>query len=934
MLIVANQLELSNGTRRDRSECLVDAEQIVAPPVIHKRGSLFIITETESMAAGRPRPGDIDLCREAQEIILNEYYNSQLTSTITSALRQAIEKANQAIFNRNSATLPPERRGLGITVALIRGNEIFTAQLAPTQAFLTHAGELRSLPVLQKRVVNNEALPPLEMRTGTDTPVSLSSTTTPRHQSLPALGRYTLVEPTFQRNVFEDNDVVILCSSQFSQALQESDLEWILSGQDSRNALLNLSEFARSQGISDGYAMAIGGRPDLNARPTAPRTQEESGWRGTAEGVAGAVSLFTSKMGPGSKTPAPVRPDTGNQDAPDNPPTFSPARPSQPLYQKPPTSASSAKLPGEPSNPTGQDKAGNEAWLLREDDDLNRPAYLRGHQLSQETKPGPTVPQPAPGTPYQKQPIEVFQVGQPAPTGQRDFTYTDASQEPPLNPGGLRPPTLNERPLDEQWKEPATRKSRWNGWPRRADRQPGVSASSSNTPYFDLVNNDGYGPPANEGRRQRAGLPGGRMLVLACLGLSVAVVVVAFVLVNGAVNSGDSTKAVNLVRSAEQKRAAAQLGADSNPVQARALLAQAQLDLEAARKEKATLPEIVTEQNALLITGNNINRVVIPTDLRLSLDLSSQGAGVKLSRGILNPTGDALYLLDSGRGAVYVGDATGAVKTILKTGDKSGNAVFGKPVKMVSRPDGIMVLDDGNILWLYNKNSDLWTAQTLGGTANWGSQAVQQAASYQGNLYLVGPDNGQILKYNAGNYTNNPDEWLNPALVPQLNLSNAAGLSIDGTVYTLTKDGKLVQLARPTGKDKGEILQQFDLKASDRLGPPLSSPADLNVGSLDYPYAFVLDSEKRLMQFSKTDGSFIQQFQAATDHKEFDNLQDVTIDEANKKIYLIGLQKVYIFSLGIVPGNPTGSTPLPQLQTTAGAGSNVTIITSNPTPVR
>ena len=897
MYIVANQLELSNGTRRDRSECLVDAEQTIAPPLLQKRGSLFIITQTETMATDQPRPGDLELCREAQEIILNEYYNSQLTTTVTSALRQAIEKANQAIFNHNSATLPPERRGIGLTVALLRGNELYTAQLPPTQAFMVHGDELQPLPAFEKTA-------PRAVRPGGD-----AQPTTPRRQSSPSLGRHSLVEPIFQRNVFEDGDLLVLCSAQFAQALKEADLEWILSHQDSRNAMLNLSEFARNQGIQDGYVFTIGARPDFNSRTTQPhKPAEDSNWRNAAEGVAGAVGLFTSK-----------RPKEPNE------PTFAPGvsrkQPTQPRQTPPTTHDPVAPLENNP----------NDNWLHREDDDLNRPAYLRGRSLSNDAKP--KSPQdgikPPPAGP------EVYQVGQPR-AGQRDFTYTDASQEPPISHPAFKAPTPSietEPDQDNAAGSNGNTSSRFSR-PRRRPAPP------VDTPYFDLVNGDGYGAPvASERRAPRRALPAINSRFLIIGGIAVVAFIVIIIVASailGKVVDNSGGKAADLVKSAEQKRGAAQQAADTNPASARTLITQAQTDLDTARKTKPDLAELTTEQNAINVTLNNINGVVVPTDLKLAMDLSSQGTGVHLTSSVLSQTGSNLYLMDTGRGAIYSTNITGEVKTILKSGDKASGAVFGKPVKMVTRPDGLMVLDDGNILWIYTATGGTWTSQALGGTGGWGSKSVQHAASYQGNLYILGPGNGQILKYSSGGYGANPDEWLDPTLITQLDLDNAAGFSIDGTIYALTKDGKLVQLARKSGGDKGTIAQQFDLKASDRLGPPLSSPAVLNVGSLEFPYAFVIDSEKRLMQFSKADGSFVQQYEAAPNHTEFDNLQDVAIDENSRKIYIVGPQKVYVFSLSgsLAPltNSTTLTTPTTGAQTTPGGGTTVTIINGQPTP--
>ncbi len=963
MNLVASQLELTNGTRRDRGDCMLDAEGTTPPPVIARRGALYILTETETMAAGQPRPGDIDLCREAQEIIVREFYNFNASATVTSALRHALEKANQAIFNHNSAILPPERRGLGLSVTVVRGQELFMAQLPPTQAYISHGGQISYLPAAPLGPRPVPAVPrPAAARTGTDPQATLPM---PSRQALPALGRYSAIEPTLTRNVFEEGDLLVLCSSGFATALGADGVEWALSNSDSRSTLLNLSEFARTNGISDGYALTVGARAEFASRSTTPRRQSPATERPTAPQEADlyAGPRSKSQTGPsGSNNPPGEDLSAASRNLAaslgDRPTTRRPAQPHP---------APDEGLEDNPLAPLVENRT-KDPWLAREDDDLNRPAYLRGRTLSPEP-PGPVSANGSEIRPAnsQKQPTGTFKVGQSTdPAARRNFSYTDASEEagysrqPTDRMSALPPPPPG---FEETTHAPASQdegatwgSSSSSGRRERPSLRPGFfnrgqPANEVATSYSDLMDGDGYGPPS-DGKRPRRRAPFklgfNRNWLLAGAGVVVGLILVAVLIgfLRGG-SGGDEAKTREFLQSAEQKRAQAQQLAASDPARARALLTQAQADLDTARQQKAAATDLQTAQTALTTTLNNVNRVTVPADIRQAIDLSSQGQGVRLSKGLLDPTGDRLYLLDSGRGALYSTDTQGAVKTLLKNGDKAGGAVFGKPVAMAARPDGLMVLDDGNIVWIYNKNTGGWTAQALGGTAGWNTKGSRMAASFQGNLYLLGTGKGQILKYNAGAYTANPDEWLDPGLVESLNLDSSAGFSIDGTIYTLSPEGKIVQLARPGGKDKGAVVQQFDLKAGNLLGPPLSQPVALNVGSLEFPFFFVVDAEKRVLQFNKANGSFVQQFQAAPGRKEFDNVQDVIVDETNQRLYLVGLQKVQVMSLPVGPGGTatpaSGTTPQPSgqpnrtpnpstsPQPNSNGNTNVTIITGQPT---
>lgn len=962
MYIVANQLELSNGVRRDRGDCLVDAEQIIPPPVLQKRGTLYIITETEAMSIGKPRPGDIELCREVQDTILHDFYNTSNTS-ITGALKHALEKANQLVFNTNSTLMPPERRGVGLTVALVRGNEVYTGQMLPTRAYLFQQGEIKTLPASALTGQQDRSTDQLHgrARTGADPQATLPL---PRHNSsLPALGRYTTIDPILTRNIFETGDLLVLCSSSYTRLFQENDLKWILDQPDSLAALANLSEFSRKQKMTDGYAIIIGTRDEIGGR-LSPDRQTDNGWKSTAEGVAGAVSLLAARLNPRAPKQdsefddgdyfeeiAPAHTFNGEKAAAEAPREIT--KPVK-LSGKPgeSTRLTAAHHPeyapdNDPLAPLTNEEMDAGSWMHREDDDLNRPAFLRGRTLDQETpsiadsdeivtSPGPIKPKPF--TP------RLGPDGLPNQPGQRNFSYTNASREPgqggaPVSsrPNSTRPFVKSYRApipeipvVAEDYDEPVEVKKRW--WEKKVvpENQGRVKAQPPSSPYFDMVGGDGYGPPVKKRPSFNNLSLRNRSIIMAGVGLVLGLAVVLLILsvATGAVG-GNKGKAIQLVQAAESKRVNAQQMIDANPAGARDLLNQATADLAAARKEKSDLPEIQTTANAVRQSLNAVNKVAVPPDLRVALDLSTQGTDVSLSKAVISAKGDQLYLMDTGRKTIYTADVLGTVKPILKSGEKAGNNTFGAPVAMVSRPDGLLVLDDGNLAWSYNKNAGTWSAQTLGGSP----KGNFMAASYEGNLYLTGTGSGQIWKYNAGNYATKPDDWVNPNLVPTLNLDKAGGFAIDGVVYSLSKDGKLFQMQRPTGKDKGEITRQFDLSKDARLGPAFINPYVLNAGSLDYPYLFVLDGENRVLQFNKSNGTFIQQFQSAEGNKEFSGLKDIAVDEGNKKIYLVGPQKIYVYNLTDGPVTPVTTPVTPAVRTPGtGAATGVTVIPTQTTP--
>ncbi len=293
MYVLANQLEISGGLRRSRAECLVDAAPAISPQAIQKKGLLYLITEIEGASPTsnftlKLSQSDIQLCHETQSIILREYYNYYNAATITSALRHALEVANSKVFERNKTFLPSESRGVGVTCAVVRGTEIFLAQMFPTQAFLTHQGQLRAFPPREEPYNQENREPEASQTIYPSTP----------------LGRHTALEPSFTRQIFNEGDLLVLCSSNLGRALFNVQGNFFFQGQDSRVALLQIADFARTANIKDGYAMTVGNGPKTNPvnspnseiPPLPSPKPEERRLPGAIEGVAASVSLITSRF--------------------------------------------------------------------------------------------------------------------------------------------------------------------------------------------------------------------------------------------------------------------------------------------------------------------------------------------------------------------------------------------------------------------------------------------------------------------------------------------------------------------------------------------------------------------------------------------------------------------------------------------------------------
>ncbi|MFA5184723.1 MAG: hypothetical protein WC456_04345 [Patescibacteria group bacterium] len=145
---------------------------------------------------------------------------------------------------------------------------------------------------------------------------------------------------------------------------------------------------------------------------------------------------------------------------------------------------------------------------------------------------------------------------------------------------------------------------------------------------------------------------------------------------------------------------------------------------------------------------------------------------------------------------------------------------------------------------------------------------------FSGNLYVLAKTQNQIHKYNK--FTTKSD-WLKETV----DLSQAAALGIDGSIYVLNVDGSVMKF----------YLNKKTDYAAGALSPAMASANKLIVGD-DYLYVFEAAS-KRLAVLAKQDGHLINQYVVDS----LDKPKDVAVDEEGKAAYFLSGEAVYKVSL-------------------------------------
>lgn len=239
----------------------------------------------------------------------------------------------------------------------------------------------------------------------------------------------------------------------------------------------------------------------------------------------------------------------------------------------------------------------------------------------------------------------------------------------------------------------------------------------------------------------------------------------------------------------------------------------------------------------------------------------------RVHKFLLNEVGDALQPTDQDTVLLQKGDSHEGVRVgdivdiaWLASGGQRTLSAF----VALERAGSLLAYDPQHgIDLLPVANSDQWL----------NPQAID---GYHGNLYVLDPLLGHILRYTPSNnaYTDPPHHYLDPGL--DVDLTGAVDMAIDGNVYLLFADGRVKKFY------EGEA-QTFSMSG---LPSPMRSPTTLFVsGDADGGYVYVTDTgNERIVQFDKA-GNYIRQFKDKVGENRMEALRAVYVDESTERMF-------------------------------------------------
>ncbi len=185
----------------------------------------------------------------AVEIIAQQYF--KLTGDIESCLKKAIEEANRVIFAE--AQRNTQRKGMGTTctVAVVKGQKIYYAQVGDSRLYHLHDGKLYQLT--QDQTVVQEMV-----RQGT-----LSPEEAERHPNRNVLSNALGTKPTLKVETgqasfpFDTEDRLLLCSDGLYDYFQQEEISNFLMIQPLKESAYSLVNTAKLRGGHDNITVVV-----------------------------------------------------------------------------------------------------------------------------------------------------------------------------------------------------------------------------------------------------------------------------------------------------------------------------------------------------------------------------------------------------------------------------------------------------------------------------------------------------------------------------------------------------------------------------------------------------------------------------------------------------------------------------------------------------
>ncbi|MBX0327122.1 hypothetical protein K2Z83_05425 [Oscillochloris sp. ZM17-4] len=821
-----SQLGLVGGIRQQASDLIIIATpgSLFAPEA--RKGTLYILVEADAAA-----PRSQQACQLAARTIRRVFYEDS-TVSITAALRRAVSAANKEIYQQNIAQPAGKRATVGVTVAALKDDDLFVAQVQPAQAYVINGGELRAMPAHPSWDPAHVSAAPF-MRGG-------------------AMGASLFIEPELYRCTLRPNQAAILCSSDFAPLLARDETDALLHTRDADAVAERLHELALQHDLGDAHALAIELRPPLSPaaerEPLSPAGVSERG-RLAARSLRGWLSTLTGEA-------ALIARRRRTEAAEASPPP-------DPMRTMPEQPRHSASPPSRPAPINIGEGLGER--------------YARSQQERERANTSPELPPSA-------------YLGEGTyPTPSRRIDLGDG----PSLAAQARPyrSRYEMRPfVDLSWGERLALP--FNRIWLAIDEARRSRSVRPKTPPAPVVRGQGLSYRRTRPAFPWLLLLVLVMVVSALIvyGMSITrqndqqIALEYFTAAEGrlaivreAVNEADALSSLDLARQAIDEVRASPNVTDTNPtLWLRYQELQREYERALAAVQRLTFFDSPTVLSTYPLPAGSFTSVVVPPATSVVTD------PVQL---------DALryiYALggDKASAQLYrIPRDGGTPQPYLRPNDQIGQAVVGPLRAALWRIDQVVAVDQApEGFGYYFRNGNEWNYSKLGGSEIWSVRDRLSIREYDGNLYIWGAVPNEVLKFQSGNYGDTPEYWLDPAGLADVDISGAVDMSVDGAIYLLKPNGTVLTFSQ--GRPVGEIKPEA-------ISPPISAVTHFFItsdGSGGGSIFLVETLSERIIQMDKVTGKVVQQIKVRPDGDlRLDKLDGIFVDNSSARptLYLV-----------------------------------------------
>ena len=745
------------------------------------RGTRHVYAVVEPVAASA------DAALIAPELLdrLRDELVERASQSASAALLGAIQALNAWLYDVNLDRPPSQRLLFGLTCVSSRDDELFIAQVPPSQILIGQEGEVYAFPDLDAPAEPGAGLPP------------------------EPLGRAPDIEPELYRTRVERGDLIVLCSTSVAEVARRERQDVFVSG-DAQLAALHLEELVNRYAIGDGYGAAVEVSGRAHRRGQLP---EASFLRWVGD--------IASHLLP-EDTAARLRART--------------QRPNHPIDE--------VDLDDEAMH-TGA-YSGDASEIDFESGAL-REAGSRPEARGDEPSLLLTIP-------TYEQPDESFEEREywrPA-----EYDGPDDGERIPVDRSGGRG-KLSGLLAAAVLAFSAAVVGVWQITVHR-DHSLGEPRDDGTLglPRLHRYEDSPQLPDFSGVRARLPRAPISRLTGLVAMALVVFLVAtLAFSIHNHQVTVRRA-RVESLLQQAVQSRE--QASQQTDPVVAQAYLLAAEARVRDAQAAGLDAKRAGQEQAAISQTRDTALKIERLSNVEALGGVPAAPKGVTprlfMGNGQLYILTDALYRLES--------NGTTLVR-LLGSGDNVG----GKPTGTLlgaAWGDGSPVAFDATNAYVFDPTAGTWTRDPLG-TFGTGYSDISAANGFGGNLYMLSPSSGQILKFTAGAYSAQPEDWTGG--LASGDLRSATDMQIDGHIYVLLKDGRILDF----------YMAALNGTLNPAVTPPIQNATAISAEP-DRPYFYVADGNDRILRLTR-DGKLVQQFMAGDGVPSLSGIRDLAVDD-------------------------------------------------------